>query len=115
MEVVINPTSASITTTSGLTAAAGTYKVSFTPVGGSATTLSGTLPSVSATLYPSSTWPNSSGIPKQLAFGWVGSTGGSTDFHEIDSVNVVSANPVPQLAVSATCVQCGHARDSAAR
>ena len=51
---------------------------------------------------PSSSWTTSSGIPKQLAFGWVGSTGGSTDFHEVDAANVVSFNPVPQLAVTQT-------------
>ena len=46
VEVAINPTSASFTTASGITVAAGTYKVVFTPVGGSATTLSGALPTV---------------------------------------------------------------------
>ena len=35
-------------------------------------------------------------------FGWVGSTGSVTDFHEIDNVSVSSFNPVPQLAVSQT-------------
>ncbi len=49
-----------------------------------------------------SSWVNSSGIPKQLVFGWVGSTGSVTDFHEIDNVVVSSVNPVPQLAVSQT-------------
>ncbi len=101
VEVAINPTSASLTTASGITVPAGTYKVVFTPVGGSATTLSGTLPTVPSGLYPSS-WVTSSGIPEQLAFGWVGSTGGSTDFHEIDAANVVSFTPTPQLAVTQT-------------
>ncbi|HEX4094086.1 MAG TPA: fibronectin type III domain-containing protein [Trebonia sp.] len=102
VEVAINPTSTSFTTASGITVAAGAYKVVFTPVGGSATTLSGTLPTVASGLYPSSTWTNSSGIPKQLAFGWVGSTGGLTDFHEVSAANVVSFTPVPQLAVTDT-------------
>ena len=102
VEVAINPTSTSFTTASGIAVAAGTYKVVFTPVGGSATTLSGTLPTVSSGLYPSSSWTTSSGIPKQLAFGWVGSTGAVTDFHEVGAVNVVSFNPVPQLAVTQT-------------
>ena len=52
-------------------------------------------------LYPAS-WVNSSGIPKQLVFGWVASTGSVTDYHEIDNVVVSSVNPVPQLAVSQT-------------
>src|SRR5579863_7346624 len=102
VEVAINPTSASFTTASGITVAAGTYDVVFTPVGGSATTLTGTLPTVPAGLYPSSSWTTASGIPKQLAFGWVGSTGGSTDFHEVSNVNVVSFSSVPQLAVTQT-------------
>jgi large repetitive protein len=102
VEVTINPTAASFTTASGITVAAGTYKVVFTPVGGSATTLTGTLPTVPSGLYPSSSWTTSAGIPKQLAFGWVGSTGGLTDFHEVDLANVVSFTPTPQLAVTQT-------------
>ena len=101
VEVAINPTSASFTTASGITVPAGTYEVVFTPVGGSAITLSGTLPTVPSGLYPSS-WLTSGGIPQQLAFGWVASTGGSTNFHEIDAANVVSFTPVPQLAVTQT-------------
>ncbi|MCW2935842.1 MAG: hypothetical protein JWM19_6804, partial [Actinomycetia bacterium] len=102
VEVAINPTPASFTTASGITVASGTYKVVFTPVGGSATTLTGTLPTVASGLYPSSSWTTSAGIPKQLAFGWVGSTGALTDFHEVDLANVVSFSPVPQLTVSQT-------------
>ncbi|MEV6984399.1 fibronectin type III domain-containing protein [Sphaerisporangium sp. NPDC051017] len=102
VEVAINPTATNFTTASGIAVAAGTYKVVFTPIGGTARTFQGTLPTVSSTLYPSSTWLNSSGIPRQLAFGWVGSTGSLTDFHEIDNVNVVSFNPVPDLNVTQT-------------
>jgi len=101
VEVVINPTAASFTTTSGLVVAAGTYQAVFTPIGGSPRTLSGALPVVPTGLYPSSSWTTGAGIPKQLTFGWVASTGGSTDFHEIDAANVVTFNAVPQLAVSA--------------
>ena len=101
VEVVFNPTSASVTTDSGLVVPAGDYDVTFTPVGGTAKTLLGALPVVPSGLYPSS-WVNANGIPKQVAFGWVASTGGSTDFHEIDNVLVSSFNPVPQLAVSQT-------------
>src|ERR1700733_3722920 len=101
VEGAINPTSGSFTTASGITVPAGTYKVVFTPVGKSPVTLSGALPTVPSGLYPSS-WLTSSGIPQQLAFGWVASTGGSTNFHEIDAANVVSFTPVPQLAVTQT-------------
>ncbi|MFC4531525.1 DUF7507 domain-containing protein [Sphaerisporangium dianthi] len=102
VEVAINPTASAFVTSSGLTVPAGTYKVAFTPVNGTQRTLQGTLPTVSPALYPSATWLNANGIPRQLAFGWVGSTGGSTDFHEIDFAKVVSFNPVPALTIAQT-------------
>ena len=101
VEVVFNPGSSSVTTPSGLVVPAGDYDVHFTPVGGAARDLVGALPTVPAGLYPAS-WVNANGIPKQLAFGWVASTGASVDYHEIDSVVVTTLNPVPQLAVSQT-------------
>ena len=101
VEVVFNPTSSPVTTASGLAVPAGDYDVTFTPVGGTARSLVGALPVVPSGLYPSS-WVNANGIPKQLAFGWVASTGAVTDYHEIDNVVVTSLNPVPQLAVSQT-------------
>ena len=63
--------------------------------------LVGALPVVPAGLYPAS-WVSAGGMPKQLAFGWVASTGASDDYHEIDNVVVSSLNPVPMLAVSQT-------------
>ncbi|MCW2865487.1 MAG: hypothetical protein JWP48_7195 [Actinoallomurus sp.] len=102
VEVVLNPTAVSLVTASGITVAAGTYKVVFTPLTGVPRTLQGTLPTVSSTLYPSPTWTTAAGIPRQLAFGWVGSTGSVTDFHEIDNAKVVSLNPVPDLNVVQT-------------
>jgi hypothetical protein len=101
VEVVFNPTSAAVTTPSGLVVPAGDYDVTVTPVTGTARTLVGTLPVVPAGLYPAS-WVNANGIPKQLAFGWVASTGGSTDYHEISSVQVTSLFPVPTLAITQT-------------
>jgi len=101
VEVVFNPTSSSVTTPSGLVVPAGDGEVSFTPVGGAATTEVGPLPTVPAGLYPSS-WVGANGIPKQLAFGWVASTGASVDYHEIDNAVVTTLNPVPALAVSQT-------------
>ncbi len=101
VEVVFNPSSSAVTTPSGLVVPGGDYNVTFTPVGGPQRSLVGPLPSVPAGIYPSS-WLSSSGLPKQLAFGWVASTGASTDFHEIDNVVVTTLNPVPKLAVSQT-------------
>ncbi|MGD0065515.1 MAG: putative Ig domain-containing protein [Streptosporangiaceae bacterium] len=101
VEVVYNPSSLSVTTASGLVVPGGDYDVHFTPVGGVAKDLVGALPVVPSGLYPS-TWVNASGYPKQLAFGWVASTGSVTDFHEIDDAVVTTLNPVPQLAVAQT-------------
>ena len=101
VEVVFNPTSSPMSTASGLTVPAGDYDVTFTPVGGTAKSLVGALPVVPSGLYPSS-WVNANGIPKQLVFGWVASTGSVTDYHEIDNAVVTSVNPVPVLAVSQT-------------
>ncbi|MBQ1033683.1 fibronectin type III domain-containing protein [Micromonospora parva] len=102
VEVVVNTTSSSYTTDTGITAPAGQYRVRFTPVGGQARTLEGALPVVSPSLYPSPTWLNANGYPRQLAFGWVGSTGSVTDFHEVDDARAVSFNPVPDLNVAQT-------------
>ena len=101
VEVVFNPTSSPVTTASGLTVPGGDYDVTFTPIGGSARSLVGALPVVPSGLYPAN-WVNANGIPKQLTFGWVGSTGSNTDYHEIDNALVSTLNPVPQLAVSQT-------------
>jgi hypothetical protein len=101
VEVVYNPSSSSVTTASGLTVPPGDYDVTFTPIGGAARSLIGALPVVPAGLYPAS-WVNANGFPKQLAFGWVASTGSNTDFHEIDNAVVSSLNPVPSLAVAQT-------------
>jgi large repetitive protein len=101
VEVVFNPASSAVTTPSGLSVPAGDYDVTFTPVGGTSRSLVGPLPTVPSGLYPSS-WVTSAGLPKQLAFGWVGSTGSVTDYHEIDNVVVTTLNPVPTLAVSQT-------------
>ena len=102
VEVLINPTVAPFTSSSGITVTAGTYKIAFTPVGGSQMTLSGTLPTVAAGPYPSTSWLNANGVPKQLAFGFVGSTGSVDDAHEVSDVKALTFNPVPQLAVSTT-------------
>ena len=101
VEVVFNPTSSPVTTASGLTVPGGDYDVTFTPIGGTSRSLVGALPVVPSGLYPAS-WVNANGIPKQLTFGWVGSTGSNTDYHEIDNALVSTLNPVPQLAVSQT-------------
>jgi hypothetical protein len=41
-------------------------------------------------------------VPKQLAFGFVGSTGTKEDLHEVSDVEVQTFTPVPQLAITNT-------------
>ena len=103
VEAVINPTATSFTTTSGLIVPAKTYKIVFTPVGQAERTLSGALPVVAVGMYPAN-WLNADGYPKQVAVGWVGTTGGSTDFHEVDDTHIasVAGAAVPSLTVAQT-------------
>lgn len=102
-EVVINPSATSFTTTSGVVVAAKTYKIVFTPVGQAERTLTGALPVVPPGLYPAS-WLTADGYPKALAFGWIGTTGGSTDFHEVDDTHLASLSgaALPALSISQT-------------
>lgn len=107
VEVVINTTSSAFTTTNGssISVPAGNYAIIYKPIGASNwDELSGALPSVSSTYYGSETssWIDGNGIPRQLAFGWVASTGGSKDTHEVNNVQVTSINPVPKLSVDQT-------------
>lgn len=102
VEVAINPGSSGLSTPSGLFVPATGYAVMFTAIGReSPTILTGPLPSASG-VYPRSTdsdpWVNpQTGLPYQLTFGWVGSTGAVTDIHEINNVNVQTLNGSPPL------------------
>ena len=100
VQIVINSSKSSIITSTGFTVAAESYLTVFTPVGGTQRQLTGPLPVMSASLVGASSWLDSDGLPKQLAFGWVASTGGSNDSHEISNVKVSSLSSVAQLSVS---------------
>jgi hypothetical protein len=106
VEVIINTTAATVTATTDSTVSVlpGQYGIVFTPIGGTKKHLVGALPSVSPTFYGANTssWLDTNGIPKQLAFGWVASTGGSKDTHEVNTVSIASINPVPKLDVAQT-------------
>ena len=110
VEVVLNTTSAAVTMSGGFTSdsvPAGDYGVAWLPIGGSAKFYTGPLPSttnggIPSGLYPSS-WINpATGIPYQLGFGWVGSTGGSTDYHQVSNVSVTTLQQVPVLSAAIT-------------
>jgi len=109
VEVVINPGSTTITTGSGLSVPAGDYEIAFTPIGGSRQTLAGPLPTtanggIPSGLYPSTWMDSTTGLPYQLDFGWVGSTGGSTDIHEVNNVTAqsITTTEVPAFDASLT-------------
>lgn len=101
VQIIVNSGTAPATTDGGVTVPANSYAVEFTPVGASqATTLTGGLPQMASNLVGSPSWLDSTGRPKQLAFGWVASTGSQRDNHEITTVSVDSLSVVPQLAVN---------------
>ena len=112
VEVVINTTSGPVNMTgsgfTGVSVPSGDYGVAWTPIGGSPEDYTGALPTVAnggiqstpGGLYPSG-WVNpSTGVPYQLGFGWVGSTGSLDDNHEISNVVVSTLQPVPVLTAA---------------
>ncbi len=100
VEVTINPSGSPIVNAGGFTVPANSYLVAFTGVGQTAQSFTGALPDASA-MYPSS-WLDTNGVPLQLAFGWVASTGASNDVHEVTSSSVDTAGgDVATLPVTA--------------
>ena len=107
VEVVINTTADPFTTTNGslISVSAGQWAVVYKPIGAASwKVVNGPLPTVSPTFYgaDTSSWIDSNHHPRQLAFGWVASTGGSKDTHEINAVKVTSIDAVPKLRVVQT-------------
>ena len=86
-EIAINPTATPLTTSSGLSVPADSYLVAVTPIGAARQIIGGLLPSA-AGIEPSSWLDPANGIPYQLAFGFAGSTGSSTDVHEVRNVQL---------------------------
>jgi hypothetical protein len=88
VEVAINTSNASAVSNAGISVPANSYLVAFTPIGGSQQTLTGPLPStinggIPAGTYPAS-WTNPlTGYPYKISFGWLASTGGKVDTHEV--------------------------------
>ena len=106
VEIAINPSSSSLTTPSGLAVPAGHYAVAFTPIRGSLQHFNGTLPTATNGEIPSGTIPSAwinpaTGLPYQLTMGWVGSTGGLTDVHEITDASAQTlSGKLPGLSVA---------------
>ncbi len=106
-ELAMNPTNAAASTASGLVIPANSYLIQVTPYAtatggaGTAMSLSGLLPTTSnntvLSTFPSS-WINPvTGVPYQVSFGWVSSTGGSNEVHEV--ANLVATTLSGQLPV----------------
>jgi len=104
VEVAINPSASPVPMqmNSSVSVPAGSYAVVFTDLNGVSHTLSGALPStlnheIQTGTIPAG-WINpTTGIPDQLTFGWVGSTGYYDDVHEITQVVANSLNGAPVL------------------
>jgi hypothetical protein len=115
VEIAVNPSASPLTTTSGLVVPPGDYVVAFTPIGGTLMSFDGTLPTSSNGEIPGGTIPSAwinpaTGLPFELTMGWVGSTGGATDIHEITDASVQTlSGKLPGLTttLSADPVQTG--------
>ena len=111
VEVVLNTTSGPVHMSGSRfgsdSVPTGDYGVAWVPIGGSPEFYTGPLPTtnnggIPSGLYPSS-WVNpATGIPYQLGFGWVGSTGAVTDYHQISNASVTSLQQVPVLSAAMT-------------
>jgi len=105
-EVVLNTSSSAITATaSGISVPAGDYLFATEPLNnGSAGTvwqsIVGALPT-NLTGFPTA-WLGTNGLPKEMAFGWASSTGGSNEFHQINVLQASSVTPAPALSMTNT-------------
>ncbi|MDX6210731.1 MAG: hypothetical protein QOE24_3122 [Frankiales bacterium] len=106
-EIAMNPTGAAASTASGLSIPANSYLIQVTPYAtatggaGTAMQLTGLLPTKANNTvlagYPASWINQATGVPYQVSFGWVASTGGSTEIHEV--ANLVATTLSGQLPV----------------
>ncbi|PZF60474.1 hypothetical protein DEI81_13055 [Curtobacterium sp. MCBD17_013] len=118
VEIVVNTSTATVMS-KGMTGAngtsvlprtavpAGNWAIVYDSIGATAgpQTLMGTLPNVttSGATFPASWIDPSTGYPYKLTYGWVGSTGGSYDVHEVNQFTATSlTGAVPQLAATAS-------------
>ena len=108
VEVIINPASTSTTSAgaaplTSVTVGPSSYTVVYLPLGATQQrTVTGSLPKLNTTatsgLFDSSWYSPTTGLPYKLSFGWVASTGGSYDIHEVNLVKAQTLNgPVPVL------------------
>ena len=108
VEIAINPTASSVSTSGIANVPAYSYVVAVSPLSGPTQYVTGALPNASA-FEPASWLDPTTGIPYQLALGFAASTGGSNDIHEIRNVSVLPlfSNPA-QIALQLTDSAAGH-------
>src|SRR6185437_2414697 len=107
VEVALNPSTAPAITVTGITIPAASWAIRFTPIGGTAQLLTGALPSIANGLYPSSWINQATGMPYMLTFGWVASTGGSTDVHAVSNVSATTLQPLSSTVFTLTNTDSG--------
>ncbi len=99
VEIALNPSATAATTEGGLNVPANSWVMRVGGYNGTYT-LNGALPSM-AGIAPAG-WLDGAGRPYQLTFGWAGSTGGSTEVHEINTLAAETVNgklPAYALAI----------------
>src|SRR5664279_4472623 len=107
VEVALNPSTAPAITVTGITIPAASWAIQFTPISGTAQLLTGSLPSIANGLYPSSWINQATGMPYMLTFGWVASTGGSTDVHAVSNVSATTLQPLSATVFTMTNTDSG--------
>ena len=112
VEVVINSTASTIVSQEGITVPPGDYMVWFSPMSSEGDPGAACTP-VTFRAAPRPVWRASAsrpgwvnpatGIPYQLTFGWVGSTGSVTDVHDVsDSITDSTNGTPPTLSTTLT-------------
>ena len=98
-EILINPTGSSLTNGT-ITVPADSYWAQVTDTTPTVHNVTGLLPSAAG--FEPAGWLDGVNVPKRMNFGFVASTGGSTDNHEIQNVIVDNINGVSQPSFSLT-------------
>ncbi|MDQ1539533.1 MAG: large repetitive protein, partial [Actinomycetota bacterium] len=107
VEVALNPSTAPVITTSGIVVPPTSWAVQVTPLAGTPTLMTGTLPAVAGGVFPSSWIDTATGMPYMLTFGWVASTGGSTDIHAVSNVQATTLQPLSATVFDLTNTDSG--------
>ena len=105
-EVVINPSGSAIMAISSLASVpADSWLFATEPLdndapGATWDVLTGPLPTDPVGV--NTNWLDSAGLPQELAFGWASSTGGSTEFHQINFLQAQSLTTSPSLNLTSS-------------